>query len=439
MLQPLRRLHAAPGEYADMSTAHTHRAAEPTSALDTDLIRKDFPILSRTMRGKPFIYLDNSATSLKPQSVIDTEMAYYTEMSSNIHRGVYEFSERASLLYDEARERVARFLNAPDGSHVVFTRGTTESINTVAYGWGLKHLGPGDEVVITDIEHHANFVSWQQIAGRTGATLRFIPADPADGTLVLDDLDSIITEKAKVVAVSAMSNVTGYMPPLERILARAREVGAITLVDAAQLASHQKVDASALGADFLAFSGHKMCGPTGVGVLWGRAEVLEQMDPFLLGGDMIVKVRREKTTFKPLPERFEAGTPNIAGVIGLKAAVDYLDEVGMEHIHEHEKQLLSYAMERAGEHDDVHMYGPTDVSIRGGVFSFNVGDVHPHDTGAILDQEGIAVRTGFHCAQPLMQVFGVPGTTRASFYLYNTYAEIDRLFEAIGRVRNLFS
>jgi cysteine desulfurase/selenocysteine lyase len=391
------------------------------------------------MRGKPFVYLDNSATSLKPQSVIDTEMGYYTEMSSNIHRGVYEFSERATLLYDQARERAAAFLNAPADSHVVFTRGTTESINTVAYGWGLKHLKPGDEIVVSDIEHHANFVSWQQIAERTGAVLRFIPADPSDGTLILDDLESVITERARIVAVTAMSNVTGYMPPVERILARARDVGAVTLVDAAQLASHRNVDVSSLGADFLAFSGHKMCGPTGVGVLWGRSEVLEEMDPFLLGGDMIVKVRRDRTTFKDLPERFEAGTPNIAGVIGFKAALDYLGGVGMEATHRHEQQLLSYAMDRAAEYDDITVYGPRDVSVRGGVFSFNVGDVHPHDTGAILDQEGIAVRTGFHCAQPLMQVFGIPGTTRASFYLYNTFSEIDRLFDGIDRVRNVFA
>ncbi len=422
-----------------MSSTHTTNAVEQASAvLDTKSIRRDFPILSRTMRGKPFVYLDNSATSLKPQSVIDAEVAYYTEMSSNIHRGVYEFSERASMLYDEARERIARFIHAPQDSHVIFTRGTTEAINTVAYGWGLRHLGPGDEVVVSEIEHHANFVPWQTICERTGAVLKFIPADPADGRLRLDELETLITAKTRLVAITAMSNVTGFMPPLDRILSRAKEVGAVTLVDGAQLVSHQPVDVAALGADFLAFSGHKMLGPTGVGVLWGRAEVLEDMDPFLLGGDMIVKVRKERTTFKDLPERFEAGTPNIAGVIGFAAAIDYLESVGMEAVHRHEQMLLAHAMERAAEFDDLTVYGPADVSVRGGVFSFNLGDVHPHDTGAILDQEGIAVRTGFHCAQPLMQVFGVPGTTRASFYLYNTVAEVDRLFEGIERVRNVF-
>ena len=422
-----------------MSSTHINSVVEQASAaLDTERIREDFPVLSRTMRGKPFVYLDNSATSLKPQSVIDAEVAYYTEMGSNIHRGVYEFSERASMLYDEARERIARFIHAPQGSHVIFTRGTTEAINTVAYGWGLKHLGPGDEVVVSEIEHHANFVPWQAICERTGAVLKFIPADPADGRLRLDELETIVTSKTRLVAITAMSNVTGYMPPLDQILSRAKEVGAVTLVDGAQLVSHQPVDVAALGADFLAFSGHKMLGPTGVGVLWGKAEVLEDMDPFLLGGDMIVKVRKERTTFKDLPERFEAGTPNIAGVIGFTAAIDYLESVGMEAIHRHEQKLLAHATERAAAYDDLTVYGPADVSVRGGVFSFNLGDVHPHDTGAILDQEGIAVRTGFHCAQPLMQVFGVPGTTRASFYLYNTVAEVDHLFEGIERVRNVF-
>lgn len=422
-----------------MSSTHINSAVEQASAaLDTQSIRADFPILSRTMRGKPFVYLDNSATSLKPQSVIDAEVSYYTEMSSNIHRGVYEFSERASMLYDEARERTARFIHAPRDSHVIFTRGTTEAINTVAYGWGLKHLGPGDEVVVSEIEHHANFVPWQAMCERSGATLKFIPADPADGRLRLDELETIITAKTRLVAITAMSNVTGYMPPLGPIISRAKEVGAVTLVDGAQLVSHQPVDVAALGADFLAFSGHKMLGPTGVGVLWGRAEVLEDMDPFLLGGDMIVKVRKERTTFRDLPERFEAGTPNIAGVIGFTAAIDYLESVGMEAVHRHEQKLLSHAMERAGDYDDLTVYGPEDVSVRGGVFSFNLGDVHPHDTGAILDQEGIAVRTGFHCAQPLMRVLGVPGTTRASFYLYNTVAEVDRLFEGVERVRNVF-
>ena len=423
-----------------MSSTYTGSAVEHVStALDTESIRGDFPILSRTMRGNPFVYLDNSATSLKPQSVIDTEVGYYTEMSSNIHRGVYEFSERASMLYDEARERLARFIHAPKNSHVIFTGGTTAAINTVAYGWGLKHLGPGDEVVVSEIEHHANFVPWQAICQRTGATLKFIPADPADGSLLLDELETIITDATRLVAITAMSNVTGYMPPLDPILSRAKEVGAVTLVDGAQLVSHQPVDVTALDADFLAFSGHKMLGPTGVGALWGKAEVLEEMDPFILGGDMIVKVRKERTTFKDLPERFEAGTPNIAGVIGLTAAIDYLESVGMEAIHRHEQNLLSHAMERAAEYDDLVVFGPADVSIRGGVFSFNLADVHPHDTGAILDQEGIAVRTGFHCAHPLMQVFGVPGTTRASFYLYNTVAEVDRLFEGIERVRNVFA
>ncbi|MFP4703932.1 MAG: cysteine desulfurase [Spirochaetaceae bacterium] len=423
-----------------MATTHTNPVVgERTADLDTERIRRDFPILSRTMRGKPLVYLDNGATSLKPQSVIDAEVAYYTQLGANIHRGVYELSEKASVAYDRVREGVARFIGAPRDSHVIFTHGTTESVNAVAYGWGLKHLKPGDEVVISEIEHHANFVPWQMMCERTGATLRFIPTDPSDGTLVLDNLQQIITEKVRLVAVTAMSNVTGYMPPVARITARAREVGAVSLVDAAQFASHSRIDVTKLGADFLVFSGHKMCGPSGVGVLWGRTAVLEDMDPFFFGGDMIVKVRKSGTTFKDLPERLEAGTPNIAGVLGLGAAIDYLESIGMDAVHRHEQRLLAHALERAAEYDDVTVYGPQDADVCGGVFSFNLGEVHPHDTGAILDSEGIAVRTGFHCAQPLMQVFGITGTTRASFYLYNTIDDIDRLFSALERVRKVFA
>jgi cysteine desulfurase/selenocysteine lyase len=352
---------------------------------------------------------------------------------------VYEFSETASVAYDEARARVARFINAPeDASHIIFTGGTTESINVIVNGWGRKNIGEGDEIVLTEMEHHANFVPWQQLAKERGATLRFIPVDPETGALVLDELDTILTDKAKVLAVSAMSNVTGYMPPVQKLIEKAKAVGAITVVDAAQLASHHGVDVQAWDCDFTVFSGHKMCGPTGIGVLYGKSAVLEEMDPFQYGGDMIVKVRKEKTTFKPLPERLEAGTPHIAGVLGLGKAIEYLESVGMDAIHAHERELLSYALERAAADPDVEVYGTGDGSDRGGILSFNVRDVHPHDTGALLDQEGVAVRTGFHCAQPLMQVFGVVGTTRASFYLYNTTEDIDQLFRGIERVKSVF-
>jgi cysteine desulfurase/selenocysteine lyase len=391
------------------------------------------------MRGKPFVYLDNSATSLKPQQVVDAAVHYYNDLSSNIHRGVYEFSEQATSEYDNARAAVRRFINAPDESHVIFTRGATEAMNVIAFGWGRSHIGEGDEIVLSDLEHHANFVPWQMLADERGATLKFIPVDVETGTLDLTGLDELITDRTKVVAISAMSNVTGYMPPVERILAAAKAHNALTVVDAAQLASHHPVDVAALDCDFMAFSGHKMCGPTGVGVLYGKTEALEETNPFIYGGDMIVKVRKHRTTFKDLPERFEAGTPNIAGVIGLGAAVAYLDSIGMEAIHRHEQALLEYAEEQVRALSGVTIYGPTDLSLRGGILSFNVDEVHPHDTGAILDQEGVAVRTGFHCAQPLMQILGVPGTTRASFYLYNTFEDIDRLVGGIQRVQRVFA
>jgi cysteine desulfurase/selenocysteine lyase len=421
-----------------MLHTETSNSRQQKPALDVERIREDFPILKRTMRGKSLVYLDNAATSLKPQSVIDEITRYYTELSANIHRGVYEFSESATQLFDEAREKAAQLINAPADSHVIFTRGTTESINVIAQGWGRKHLQEGDEIVLTELEHHANFVPWQTVARETGATLRFIPVRTEDGTLDTSEIDSIITEKTKVLAVTAMSNVTGYLPDLQPLLSRARAVGAITVVDAAQLASHNAVDVQALNCDIMAFSSHKMCGPTGVGVLYGKSAVLEETDPLLYGGDMIVKVRKERTTFKELPERFEAGTPNIAGVLGFRAAIDYIQEIGLDRAHAHEQNLLAYALERAQADDTITMYGPTDPSLRGGVFSFNLEDVHPHDTGAILDQEGVAVRTGFHCAQPLMHVYGIPGTTRASFYFYNTEGDVDRLFDALERVKRVF-
>lgn len=419
--------------------AHTESQHDATPSLDVAAVRRDFPILGKTMRGKPFVYLDNGATSLTPQQVVDAEVRYYQELNANIHRGVYEFSEQATLEYDAVREKMRAFINAPEDSHIVFTRGATEAMNIVAFGWGRKAIQPGDEILVSELEHHANFVPWQRLAEEKGAELKFIPMNPENATLRLDGLDQLITERTKVVAISAMSNVTGYMPPLDRILTAAKAHGAVTVVDAAQLASHHTLDVSALGCDFLAFSGHKMCGPTGTGVLYGRTELLEETDPLLYGGDMIVKVRKDRTTYKELPERFEAGTPNIAGVLGLGAAVDYLESIGMDAIHLHEQALLAYAEKQLRGMPGVHVYGSRDLSRRGGILSFNLEDVHPHDTGAILDQEGVAVRTGFHCAQPLMQVLGVPGTTRASFYLYNTFEDVDRLVAGIRRVQEVFA
>ncbi len=405
--------------------------------LDLDHLRAQFPMLQRRMRGKRFAYLDNGATSLKPESVIAAEQHYYTELSANIHRGVYEFSEQATVEYDQTREKVARFIGAESDGSIVFTKGTTEAINVVAYGFVRKFFGPGDELVTTEIEHHANLVPWQEACKATGATLRFIPVNP-DGSLQLDALEDVITERTKLVAVTAMSNVTGYMPDLARIIAAARAREAVVLVDGAQYVSHHPVNVRSLDCDFLVFSGHKMCGPTGVGVLYAKNEVLEQMDPLIYGGDMVTKVRRDEATYKPIPDRFEGGTPNIAGVIALGAAVDFLSQVGMQAIAAHERDLLAYMVERAREVDELVTYGPDDLSSRGGIFSFNYADVHPHDAGALLDQEGVAVRTGFHCAQPLMQVFGVTGTVRASFYLYNSTEDIDALVNGLARIKGVF-
>ena len=409
----------------------------PSAALESAELRGQFPILKRTMRGKRFAYLDNSATSLKPEAVISAEQHYYTELSANIHRGVYEFSEQATVEYDAAREKVARFIGAGRDGSVVFTKGTTESVNLVAYGWARKFFGPGDEIVTTEIEHHANLVPWQEACKATGATLRFIPV-ASDGSLLLERLEEVIGERTKLVAVTAMSNVTGYMPDLRLIIEAAHLHGVPVLVDGAQYVSHHPIDVTSLDCDFLVFSAHKMCGPTGVGVLYAKNELLEQMDPLIYGGDMVSRVSREQATYKPLPDKFEGGTPNIAGVIALGAAVDFLSEIGMQRISEHERNLLEYMAQRAAEVDGLVSYGPEDLSLRGGIYSFNYRDVHPHDAGALLDQEGVAVRTGFHCAQPLMKVFGVTGTVRASFYLYNTTADIDALIAGLARIRDVF-
>ncbi len=419
------------------SALHTASYDASSLELDLDALRKQFPILTRTMRGKRFSYLDNGATSLKPEAVIAAESRYYTELSANIHRGVYEFSEQATVEYDGAREKVARFIGADRNGSVIFTKSTTESVNVVAYGWVRKYLGPGDELVTTEIEHHANLIPWQEACKAVGARLRFIPVNP-DGSLQLESLEDVIGERTKLVAITAMSNVTGYMPDLERIIGLAHARGARVLVDGAQYVSHHPINVAELGCDFLVFSGHKMCGPTGIGVLYGKNDVLEAMDPLIYGGDMVSKVKRDEASYKPVPDKFEGGTPNIAGAIALGAAVDFLAEVGMQRILEHERSLLEYLVERASRVDELVSYGPDDLSVRGGIFSFNYGDVHPHDAGALLDQEGVAVRTGFHCAQPLMKVFGVTGTVRASVYLYNTTDDIDALIDGLARIKDVF-
>ncbi|WP_018527421.1 aminotransferase class V-fold PLP-dependent enzyme [Alkalispirochaeta alkalica] len=404
------------------------------STLDIQSIRDDFPGLASTMRGKDLIYFDNGATSLKPRPVLDALEGYYRDYSANIHRGVYEMSERATAAYDNARETLRRFLGASPGEgEVIFTRGTTESINLVAYSWASKVLGPGDEILLTAMEHHSNIVPWQYVAQRTGAVLRYIPMTP-EGALTDEAISDSLGPRVRLVAITAMSNVTGYMPDLAALVARARQGGARVLVDGAQYACHHAVNVTDLDCDFFAFSGHKMCGPTGIGVLYARRELLEEMDPFHYGGDMIQEVTLEGSTWAHLPEKFEAGTPHIAGAVGMAAAAEYLLGIGLEEIAAHERDLLRYITEVAGQLPYLRSFGPGDIQRRGGIFSFALEGVHPHDVGSLLDQQGIAVRTGFHCAQPLMAHFGVTGTVRASFYLYNTRQEIDRFVAALERL-----
>ena len=405
-----------------------------------EAIRSDFPILSQTMRGKPLVYLDSAATSLKPQAVIDAEVDYLTRISANIHRGVYELSERATTLYDEAREKIKRFIGVDADGEAIFTKSATEASNIVARSWGHTFLGDGDEVVVTELEHHANIIPWQEAAKVTGAQLRFVPLE-ADGSFDTEAVESVLSSKTRVVAVTGMSNVTGFTPPIADIVRAAHGVGAVVVVDGAQLVSHGPVNVSELDVDFMTFSGHKMCGPTGVGMLYAKKEHLERMQPFLYGGDMIIRVKKDVATYKEAPDKFEPGTPNISGAIAFGAAVDYLSSIGMEAIHAHEESLLRYAREQLAAAPDVDLIGPTDSATAraGGIVSFTLGDIHSHDIGAILDSEGIAVRTGMHCAHPFMRFLGINGTTRASFYLYNTHGDVDRLVAALDRVRETFA
>lgn len=400
-----------------------------------EAIRADFPILQREINGKPLAYLDNAATSQKPLAVLQAMDDYYHLRNANVHRGVHTLSEEATALYENARGRIARFINAPSSKQVIFTRNATEAVNLVAYSWGLDALKPGDEVLITQMEHHANIVPWQIIAARTGATLRYVPLD-AQGTLRLDLLDELLTERTKLFAFVAMSNVLGTINPAAELVARAHSVGALALVDGAQSVPHLPVDVQALNCDFLVFSGHKMCGPTGSGVLYGRRELLETMPPFMGGGDMIREVRLEGSRWNTLPWKFEAGTPAIAEVIGLGAAVDYLTSLGMDFVQQREHELVSYAMEQLGRVEGLRILGP-GPDQRGGAVAFTLGEIHPHDTAAILDAEGIAIRAGHHCAQPIHDFYGIPASARASFYFYNTFDEIDRLVMALDKVHSV--
>ncbi len=400
-----------------------------------DEIRRDFPILDRRIDGKKLVYLDNAATSQKPRQVLDALAEYYEEHNANIHRGVHRLAEEATAAYEEARQKVARFLGARDTRGLIFTRGTTESINLVAHAWGRKVLREDDEVVLTEAEHHSNLVPWQLTARATGAKLRFIPIRE-NGILDLEAAERLIGPRTKLVGCIHASNVLATINPVERLIRMAHDVGALMLVDGAQSAPHLPVDVEELGCDFYACSGHKMLGPTGVGVLWGRLEILEEMDPFLGGGEMIREVHLDHSTWNDLPYKFEAGTMNIAQAVGLGAAVNYLGELGMQNVREHERRLGEYAYRRLSELEGITIYGPKEG--RTGLVSFSLPDIHPHDLSQLLDEEGIAIRSGHHCAQPLMRRLGVAATARASFYLYNTEEEVDALVEALGRAREFF-
>ena len=413
-----------------LETATGRRAAE---------IAGDFPILAtRTSRGKRLTYLDSAATSQKPQAVIDALVHYYVHDNANIHRGVYELAERATADFEAARAKVARFVNAAEPAEIVWTRNTTESINLVSFCWGLQNLGPGDAILTSQLEHHSNLVPWQLLAAKTGAELRFIEVD-AQGRHLLDGLDAKL-RGVKLVAISHVSNTLGTIAPLETIVPAAHAAGAIVLIDAAQSVPHMPVDVRALDVDFLAASGHKMCGPTGIGFLYGKRALLEAMPPFLTGGDMIRRVEYTSSSFNEIPWKFEAGTSNIADAIALGAAVDYLEGLGMAWVRAHERELTGYALERLRtlEPLGIELYGPPDLTKRGGVISFNLADVHAHDLASILDTEGVCVRAGHHCTMPLMAKMGWPATARASFYVYNTEEDVELLIEALHKAARIF-
>jgi cysteine desulfurase/selenocysteine lyase len=407
-----------------------------TSGPDWNAVRKDFPILGEQAHGHPLIYFDSAATSQKPRAVIDVLRRYYEHENANVHRGLHMLSERATEAYEKSRQRVAEYIGAVRADEILFTRGTTESINLVAQAWGGKFLREGDVILLTEMEHHSNLVPWQLLAERTGAKLRFVPVRD-NGTLALEQLPSLLTTEVKLFAFTHISNSLGTINPVSELCRKARAVGALTLVDAAQSAGHLPVNVQELGCDFLAFSGHKMCGPTGIGALYGRREILDSMPPWHGGGEMIVSVTLEKSAFKKAPHRFEAGTPNIAGAIGLAAAIQYIEQIGRAAIFEHDSYLARYAAERLTELPGMRVFGPTEE--RGALVGFVMDAAHPHDLTTFADQYGLALRGGHHCNQPLMRRFGVSGTTRASFYFYNTTEEIDRMIEILHAAVRFFS
>jgi cysteine desulfurase / selenocysteine lyase len=411
-----------------------HQRAQKSA--DWKTVREDFPILNQKVHGHPLVYFDNAATTQKPRAVVEALRSYYEHDNANVHRGLHELSSRATEAYEAARARVAQYIGATSADEIVFTRGTTESINLVAQAWGGKFVRAGDVILLTEMEHHSNLVPWQILAERIGARLRFVPVRD-DGTLALEQLDQLLTPEVKLFAFTHVSNSLGTINPVAELCAKARAVGAVTLVDAAQSAGHMPVNVVELGCDFFAFSGHKMCAPTGSGALYGRAEILDATPPWHGGGEMIVSVTLEKSSFKKPPHRFEAGTPNIAGAIGLAAAIDYLEALGRSAIAEHDAQLTNYAVDRFVELPGMRILGPSGE--RGAILGFVMEGVHPHDLTTFADQRGLALRGGHHCNQPLMRRFGLPGTTRASFYFYNTTAEIDRMIDILREAALFFA
>ncbi|MFF7991689.1 cysteine desulfurase [Kitasatospora xanthocidica] len=413
-----------------------------TGLLDTDAIRKDFPVLQRLLHDdKPLVYLDNAATSQKPRQVLEALTAYYERHNANVHRGVHVLAEEATALYEGARDKVAAFVNAPSRNEVIFTKNASESLNLVAnmLAWAEEpyRVDADSEIVITEMEHHSNIVPWQLLSQRSGAKLKWFGLTD-EGRLDLSNIDELITEKTKVVSFTLVSNLLGTINPVETIVRKAQSVGALVVIDASQAAPHMVLDVQALEADFVAFTGHKMLAPTGIGVLWGRQELLEDLPPFLGGGEMIETVTMGSSTYAPAPHKFEAGTPPIAQAVGLGAAIDYLQGIGMEQIAAHEHAITEYAVERLLEVPDLRIIGPRTAVDRGAAISFTLGDIHPHDVGQVLDEQGIAVRVGHHCARPVCLRYGIPATTRASFYLYSTPGEVDALIDGLHHVRNFF-
>jgi len=405
--------------------------------INSQKIREDFPALHQTVNGHPLVYLDNAATSQKPHAVIDSLVHYYECDNSNVHRGIHELSNRATAAFEAARTRISRFINARSADEIVFTRGTTEGINLVANSWGNSNLKPGDQILLTEMEHHSNIVPWQLLAERTGAELVYLPVTGDEGLLDLDRLDQLLTSQVKLFAMVHVSNTLGTVNPVAELCARARQLGVTTLVDAAQSVGHMPVDVQQIDCDFLVFSGHKLCGPTGIGVLYGRSELLNAMPPYQGGGDMILSVDFHQTSYKQAPHKFEAGTPDISGPIAMHAAMDYLEGIGLESIWQHDQELASYAYERLSELKGVRLFGPK--TGRAGVVSFLLDGVHAHDLVTVADRSGVALRGGHHCTQPLMRKLGVESTARASFYLYNTKSEVDRLFEVMVQTQQFFN